>query len=110
MKVTNNPLNHSQLVDKAKGTDRAPEGPLKATDLAPSSDKTVRGATVEISDRAKLMKQATDIAHQTPDIRKEKIAALKKSIHEGTYHVDSGAIADRLVEEHLGSDFGKNRL
>ncbi|NDG27169.1 MAG: flagellar biosynthesis anti-sigma factor FlgM [Proteobacteria bacterium] len=56
------------------------------------------------------MKQAMETAQNTPDIRRDKVEMLKKSIREGTYHVDSAAIADRLVDEHLRNDFGKNTL
>ena len=68
------------------------------------------GRTSEISDNARLMQHATEIANAAPDVRKDKVEALKKAIASGTYHVDSAAIADKLVDEHLSSDFGKNKL
>ena len=40
----------------------------------------------------------------------KKVEAMKKAIASGTYHVDSAAIADKLVDDHLASDFGKNKI
>ena len=38
------------------------------------------------------------------DLRREreaKIAELRKRIAEGSYHVDSKAVADRMVDDHM---------
>ena len=113
MKVGNNIAPNPQLIEKAKNSERSNEtsGPASKAGMDPAQSLGGRGgATVEISDRAKLMKQATDVVKSSPDVRKEKVQALKKSIQDGTYRVDSSAIAERLVDEHLGSDFGKNNL
>ena len=35
-----------------------------------------------------------------PDfIRTARLEALKRAVNEGRYHIDSGAIADRLLDE-----------
>jgi anti-sigma28 factor (negative regulator of flagellin synthesis) len=39
-----------------------------------------------------------------------RLQMLKKSIKDGTYQVESSKIADRLVDEHMRTDFGKNLL
>ncbi len=86
---------------KAKGT--------KAITPQPQAHG-VHGPEVKISDEARLYKQASDIAHATPDIRAEKVAALKKAVQSGTYKVDTEKVADRLVDEHLNTDLGQNNL
>ena len=49
-----------------------------------------------------------DIAQNTPDIREDKVAAIKAKIANGTYEIDSGRIADGLlneaIREHLSAD------
>ena len=52
-------------------------------------------------DLAVAHKKAMDIALDTPEIREDKVAALKKQIAEGTYKVDSGKIADGMIKETL---------
>ncbi len=114
MKVTQNPTpatTPSEL-GKTQGSERlnsAAKTPAE-TNAATSAARSASGASVEISDNARLMKRASEVAHSAPDVRKDRVTALKKSIADGTYHVDNDAIADRILEEHLGSSFGKNDL
>jgi negative regulator of flagellin synthesis FlgM len=114
MKITNNPTpnpyQNDTMVETTKGSQKAGKTQGFESVLSQSGTANRTGADVEISDNAKLMRQASDIAKSTTDNRKEKIAALKKSIQEGSYQVDAKEIADRLVEEHLNADFGKNNL
>ena len=41
------------------------------------------------------------ILEQTPDIRKEKVAALRKAITSGSYAIHSKKIAERMIKESL---------
>lgn len=62
-----------------------------------------QSAKSEISPKAREFAAAKAIASQTPDVREEKIAALKRRISEGKYEVDAMKVADRLVDDHLSS-------
>lgn len=109
MKVSNQVPVKPQLIDKTKETESsATKAPQEGR--ANSTHPGLQGASVEISESAQLMKQASEIANSAPDVRADRVQSLKKSIQEGTYHVDNAAIADRLVDEHLRHDFGKNLL
>jgi negative regulator of flagellin synthesis FlgM len=59
-------------------------------------------AKTEISDRAKEMSQAKALAQSAPDIREDRVAKLKEQISQGKYEINAEAIADRMVDEHLG--------
>lgn len=59
----------------------------------------------DISARGKDIATASSVARAAPDTREDKIAELKKRIAEGSYKVDAGAVADRMVNEHL-ADLG----
>ncbi len=109
MKVNQNPSPTTTTVDKAQSTnkrDTVAKGSLNESSSTPARS----GASIDISDAARLMKQASDIAHSVPDIRADKVAELKKRISEGNYQVESSKIADKLVDEHLLNDFGKNSV
>jgi flagellar biosynthesis anti-sigma factor FlgM len=41
------------------------------------------------------------ILEQTPDIREEKVAALRKAIKSGAYAIHSKMIAERMIKESL---------
>jgi negative regulator of flagellin synthesis FlgM len=86
----------AKKADAAKKTEK--KGPVSATELLGSP-----AASTEISGKAKEASKAKAIATQTPDVREDKIAALKARIADGSYKVDSKAIADKLVDEHLAS-------
>ena len=112
MKVTQNPSpnQNTHAIDKsqeAKSSGDTARARAAGTYSQISSDPD---SSVEISDRARLMNQASSVAKAAPDVRADKIAALKQSIQNGSYQVDSGKVADRLVDEHFGSHFGKNHL
>lgn len=57
-------------------------------------------AQVNVSERAKQIQKATEIAKQET-VDEAKIARLQKLIDGGEYKVDAEQIADRLVNEHL---------
>lgn len=109
MKVTNNAPLNPQIIERSKSTDKAlaPERAVAATEPKAVSK---HGSLVEISDDAQLMKKAAEIAGSVPDIRQDKVQKLKKLIEEGKYKVDAAEVADRLLKEHLNTDFGKNNL
>lgn len=109
MKVTNNAPPNTSATQDAKIHDKM-QGPTKAARPQTGSLNPAGGASVEISDKARLLQQAAEIASQSPDVHSERVAALKKSITDGTYRVDSEKVAENLIQEHLNSDFGKNNL
>ena len=108
MKVSNQVPVQSQGIEKTKESKSSSKA---NTDVSlKDSGAAMGGASVEISDHAQLMKQASEIARNAPEIRADKVAMLKKSIQDGTYHVESSDISDRLVDEHFRNHFGKNLL
>ncbi|NBV49938.1 flagellar biosynthesis anti-sigma factor FlgM [bacterium] len=108
MKVSNQIPVNPQSVEKTKDSGAAAKSSSVKNTAATSTE--LGGASVEISEHAQLMKQASEIAKSTPDIRWDKVNALKQSIKNGTYQVESSKVADRLVDEHVRNDFGKNLL
>jgi negative regulator of flagellin synthesis FlgM len=67
----------------------------KAKDQSPSPDK------VELSAQSKEMQKIHEVLQATPDVRAEKVAALKKRIEEGRYEVDSEALAEKMIKESI---------
>ena len=78
--------------NKAKPVDRAPG-------LQESQKANVLADKVEISSQSRDLKKIHDILGQTPDIRSEKVAALKKAIEGGRYQVSAEDIAAKMVKE-----------
>jgi len=61
----------------------------------------IAGDKVEISSQSRDLKKMQDILAQTPDIRSEKVSALKKAVEEGRYQVSAEKVAQKMIEEIL---------
>ncbi len=88
-----------QKSDQASRTDKARQVEKARQDFkTPPSTNT--SANAEISSKAKDAAKAHVVAATTPDVREDRVAELKRKIAEGTYKVDSDAIADKMIREH----------
>ena len=87
-------------VDKAK---KVGGNEVNKSDSSPRANE--QGVNVELSPQARQMadarKKAADIARSTPDVREDRVAALKAQIAAGTYKPDSGKIADGILREAI---------
>jgi flagellar biosynthesis anti-sigma factor FlgM len=106
MKVNTNPANTS--TSTVRGTEASKTGKATAKSKLPTIDTTGAGKTatdldsakIEMSKDALAMQKAKSIASK--DVNNDaKVAQLQKLIDAGEYKVDSEAVADRLVNEHL---------
>jgi negative regulator of flagellin synthesis FlgM len=52
---------------------------------------------VTISDNARSIAAATKAVTDAPDVREDRVSALKAAIAAGTYSVDSRRLATKLV-------------
>lgn len=52
---------------------------------------------VSISKAAKELQEAQKAVQNAPDVRADRVAAIKKQIQEGTYQVPTEALADKLL-------------
>ena len=57
---------------------------------------------VSVSQEAQLLTEARRTAQNTPDVRAEKVEALRIQVSNGTYKPDSKLIAASLVNEEPG--------
>jgi negative regulator of flagellin synthesis FlgM len=86
---------------KAAGKADAGTGVNAAKPLpAPANAADVNISTTA-KDRAAAHAKALEIARATPDVREDRVAALKAQIDAGTYQVDSGKIADGMMREAI---------
>lgn len=65
-----------------------------------STHQMKEAAQVNVSDRARQIQKATELAKQD-NVDEAKIARLQKMIDGGDYKIDADQIADKLVNEHL---------
>jgi negative regulator of flagellin synthesis FlgM len=93
-------LRSSQDVKNAAGakTREVDSQEIKSAEKAAGTEK------VTWSTEASLMREAMDSVRGAPDVRSEKVAALKDAIRSGSYRVDAGKIADRMIQGSLEDD------
>lgn len=57
--------------------------------------------TVNLSTKAKDIQQIRQLLDRIPDTREAKIMELKQQIESGTYKIDAGKVAEKMVGESL---------
>lgn len=57
------------------------------------------GDRVDISGKGKEIADLMATIQQMPDVRNDKVQALKEAIESGNYHIDTKKIAQKLLEE-----------
>ena len=106
MKITHNKigqnvnLTDSGKTEKASGEKVKSNGNPLATPAPATNTDSVK---VDLSARAQDVQRIKELANATPDVDQAKVEKFRKLIDEGKYKVDSKAVADRLVDEHLFS-------
>jgi negative regulator of flagellin synthesis FlgM len=53
---------------------------------------------IAISSKAKNIQKASEVINATPDIRIEKVDRIKGQIANGSYHVSSEQLAEKVLE------------
>jgi negative regulator of flagellin synthesis FlgM len=74
-----------------------PENAKTGAQAPARSAASVQGDTVTVSEEAMLRTEAYRVAAWAPDIRQEKIDALKAKVESGTYTIDPRRIAVNLL-------------
>ncbi len=62
---------------------------------APAEDK------VDLSPESKEMKRMHDILAATPDIRSERVDALKNLVESGQYEIKSDEVASKMIKDFI---------
>ena len=94
-----NLIQYIQQNGKIAPADRNPAA-SPAQNQVPTEDK------VDLSAQSKEMNKIHDILKATPDVRTEKVEALKKQVESGQYEVNSNSVAEKMIKEFL---FDMNR-
>ena len=77
------------------------EANSKARRTRKDAQESSRGDVVNFSDDARLRTEAYSSAMSSPDVRKEKVEAIKAQIAAGEYKIDPQKIASKVVQEDL---------
>ncbi|MBE7414816.1 MAG: flagellar biosynthesis anti-sigma factor FlgM [Deltaproteobacteria bacterium] len=56
------------------------------------------GDSVDISPKAREFQRAKSLLDTVPDMRVEKVVKLKNEVDQGSYEVDAGKVAEKMIE------------
>ena len=103
MKVfgTGNDFNQAK-VDEARNKERA--APVKSDNAGKSSKSAQASETVAVSGLAREIGKIKNTAREAPEIRREKVEAIKAKIDKGEYHVSGTKIAGKIIEDIIKQD------
>jgi len=78
-------------------TDKAQGDATAAGATAPQA-----GDTVTLTDSARSLQKIEETVAKTPVVNATKVAAVKQAITSGTYQIDAGRVADKLLQFESG--------
>jgi len=96
MKIGGNlPIDDSRPNEKLRETHKNHDGDSKdnTNKVDDSKDK------ISLSGRAKEINELKRMISDLPDIRQDRIDALKKAIETGNYNIDATKITEKMLEE-----------
>jgi len=97
----NNAQNDSVQQTNTRGTQQS-----APTDASPDSLEVDSQDTFRLSGTLGQVQRLKDQLDQTPDVRSERVAALRQQIQQGTYKPSNEQIANAMISEIRGSKQG----
>lgn len=95
-------LNHPADVDAVRRQQRT-ETPTAAearrTSPAEASTKPERHDTLRVSDRAAMFSRLVEQTNALPDVRRERVEALRSQVTQGEYNPPAADIAAAILRE-----------
>jgi len=95
MKITNDQSMAKIATLPAKATKDSPPSPIAAKN---------RCDRVTLSPRARELCDAQKVLASIPDVREDRVEEIKTLIANGSYRIDSGAIATKMIRETFSDD------
>ena len=98
MKLSDIPVNYERQSQYVKPTEKNPGAANTQLDLKDAQRATKQDVVVNISSESKDLNVAREAVNALPEVRTEKIEAVKKAITEQRYQVDADKIAERIMQ------------
>jgi negative regulator of flagellin synthesis FlgM len=69
---------------------------------AAGASATQAGDTVTLTNSARTLQKIEEAVAKTPVVNAAKVAAVKQAVNSGTYQVNAGQVADKLLQFERG--------
>jgi negative regulator of flagellin synthesis FlgM len=72
------------------------------TDASATSSTAQTGDHVTLTTSARSLQKLSEAIAQAPVVNASKVATIKQAVSEGTYQIDSGRVADKMLQFENG--------
>ena len=79
--------------------------PLSEEKIGEENDRLEKDTVVHLSRASKEAQLIKEIISSEPEVRENKVSALKEKIASGKYKIDHEAVADKLVDAFMDDIF-----
>lgn len=86
------PLNHPH-------TKKTGDKPWMSGEGIQNAETTFQKNPIDLSDRAQEIARLCEMVRKTPDIRTQKVEAIKSAMDSGQYAVPSHKVAEKILDE-----------
>ena len=97
MKVSNTRNTTGEIIHLYKTNSQ----PTANADKHSNKTASVPEEKVSLSAQAQDVQNIKKAINELPDVRQEKVDALKEQIHQGTYNVNGEKVAQKMIGESL---------
>lgn len=100
-KLLNYEVNKYLSQTSPKAAENVDEKPPAENQKVEETNRTDQDAIVSISQASREAQQIQGVLETTPEVRADKVSALKEKIESGQYEIDNEAVADKLVDSFI---------
>jgi len=86
-------------------TEKIEGNQLSEEEKAEGKDRLDQDIVVHLSQASKEAQLINEIISSEPEVREDKVSALRESIKSGKYKIDNEAVADKLVDAFIDDIF-----
>lgn len=87
-----------QMIQQYQKTEKVED---RSSEKAGAANNLVPEEKVNLSTTAKDVQSLKNAVSSLPDVREDKVQSLREQIEKGTYKVDAGNVAEKMVGESL---------
>ena len=87
------------------GTEKVEGKQLSEEKKAEGKERLDQDIVVHLSQASKEAQLIKEIISSEPEVREDRVSALKESINSGKYKIDNEAVADKLVDAFIDDIF-----
>lgn len=101
MPVNMNGVNNNSVNPQRPGTAERSDATSRPASTAADQPRTTAssgGDSVNLSDRAKALKQAEQQLANQPEVDDAKVAQIRQALEDGTYKVDAKQLAQKMLD------------